>query len=344
MLTENFNYNLPPHLIAQHPNANPETDRLLVIHRATKSIFHSSFAQLHKFLSPQHLLVFNNTKVIKARLFAHKASGAKIEILLLKPLNPSQTLWTALIKPTKRIREADKLIVSSNFTCYIKQKFYAANTHLVELQTPENIFSALDQHGQLPLPPYIQNQATSSDTEKQYQTIFASSPGSIAAPTAGLHFNTAILNRLKKKHIPMEEITLHIGYDTFKPITSQYLHEHSMHSETYCISPNTASNLKNALENRQIVAIGTTAARTLEAAYLNHSFPTGYRSTNLFISPGYKFHAISGLLTNFHLPKSSLYILVAAFLGKDFLQNIYQEAIHLQYRFYSYGDAMLILP
>jgi S-adenosylmethionine:tRNA ribosyltransferase-isomerase len=344
MLTEEFNYNLPKGLIAQTPLAQRDQSRLMLIHKNSQQISHLTFHDILQHLNENDVLVLNDTKVIKARLFAHRKSGAKIEIFLLSPIK--ENTWKVLLKPAKRLRIAETLTIAENLSCTVLQKNLADHSHIMEFQTNSDFYECLNTYGYIPVPPYI-NAAYSSEInqlEQNYQTAFANCPGAVAAPTAGLHYTTELLEKIRQKNVGIEFITLHVGYGTFKPVTTDNILDHKMHEETYDISQQTAKNLTQAKKNnKRIIAIGTTVARTLESAYTNNKFNPGTNATDIFIYPGYQFQAISGLLTNFHLPKSTLLMLVSAFAGTQLTKQIYQEAIKLKYRFYSFGDAMLVL-
>ncbi|MFC1754426.1 tRNA preQ1(34) S-adenosylmethionine ribosyltransferase-isomerase QueA [Thermoproteota archaeon] len=345
MLTETFNYHLPEALIAQEPETERDKSRLLVLNKVSGSITHRLFSDLPNYLRPGDVLVLNNTKVIRARLFGRRESGAQIEIFLLKQINSRE--WTVLLRPSRRVKEGEFLTISQKLSCKIIKKYHTPDHHIVEFTHSEPIFDLIETHGRVPLPPYIRSSKTevSNQFAKQYQTVYAEIPGSVAAPTAGLHFTNDLLTRIKSMGVHITHVTLHVGYDTFKPVTARYVHEHKMHSETYEISETSAELLNQAKKNQnRIISVGTTTARALESCISNNKFQHGVNETDIFIYPGYSFKGIDGLLTNFHLPKSSLLMLVSAFASKPFIDSAYQEAITQKYRFFSFGDAMFIEP
>jgi S-adenosylmethionine:tRNA ribosyltransferase-isomerase len=346
MLTQDFNFDLPDSLIAQSPSEQREKSRLMMIHKENGDISHHEFSNVLDFLDENDVLVLNNTKVIKARLLARRETGAKIEIFLLEKISDKH--WLALIKNSKKIKVGESLLVSKNVTCELIKKRVETGQCEVMFDNAISVEETLDQFGRMPVPPYIKTpQSSESDTdlfEKRYQTVFAQTPGSVAAPTAGLHFSNELLDALRKKNVTIEFVTLHVGIGTFKPIVSEKITDHSMHHETFYLGVETADRLTRYMGKRRIIAVGSTATRTLEATYKDGAFTPGTGNTNLFIYPGYKFKAISGLITNFHLPKSSLLVLTSAFGGTDLIRKAYQTAIQEEYRFFSFGDAMMILP
>ncbi len=354
MLTDEFHFDLPSSLIAQTPLPQRDASRLMVIQRSLETVNHSLFAYLAEFLKPSDVLVFNDTKVIKARLFGKRASGGAVEILLLEPFSGNQSkgnrwpmTWKALLRPLKRIKEGEAVVISDDFHCRVIQKNEGQTHQLVELLTPADPMEAIEKYGIIPLPPYIRDPHydLAKKHAEDYQTFYASSPGAVAAPTAGRHFSESLLKTLKEHDIQFESITLHTGYGTFQPILAQHISDHKLHSERFKLTPSAAETLNLAVkEKRRIIAVGTTVARVLESTYHNGEFHDQEGATNLYIYPGYPIRAFHGLITNFHLPKSSLLLLVSAFGGVSLIKKAYEEAIVRQYRFYSFGDAMLILP
>lgn len=343
MLTSDFNYNLPAKLIAQSPASPRDHSRLLILDKTTGQIEHHSFYELPKLLKPNDVLVFNNSKVFKARLTGYKPTGGKLEIFLLRALKPN--VWEVLIggrgaKVGLKINFGKKL-----FGTVIEQqnniRWLRFNLSGKKLQT------AIDSLGSIPLPPYIK----SSTKLAQYQTVYAKTRGSVAAPTAGLHFTKKLLSQLKKMGVQLEYVTLHVGLGTFQPIKTDKIEDHQIHSEWASIDASTAKRLNHAKkQGRRIIAVGTTTVRTLEAfcvdtdvrAYCNTP-QHGIRDINLYITPGYKFKFVDAMITNFHLPQSSLLVLISSFAGHDKIMAAYKTAIKKKYRFYSFGDAMLIL-
>jgi len=341
LLSSDYHFELPEELIAQTPPVVRGNSRLLVGNSKTDEISHHVFSELPKFLKAGDVLVLNNTKVIHARVFAKKTTGGSCELFFLN--QTPDGLWEALVKPARRIHENEVLTVGLENKLVIRQK--NGNVVKVECLTQKPFLDFLDEHGHIPLPPYVTHfkNPTSTDNER-YQTVYASEPGAVAAPTAGLHFNEALLTQLKAMGVSCETITLHVGLGTFKPMKSQSILDHEMHYETYHIEPATAAALNQALrEKRRIIAVGTTVVRTLESAYQNGTIQAGTQRTNMFIYPGFVFNVVQGLITNFHLPQSTLLVLVSAFSGKTFIDKLYTQAIKLKYRFFSFGDAMLLL-
>jgi S-adenosylmethionine:tRNA ribosyltransferase-isomerase len=345
MLTSEFDYPLPNELIAQYPLPRRSSSRLMILRKSSGEIRHNLFPQIVDIVSRGDVLVFNDTKVIKARLSAKRHSGAAIEIFLLEPVQDQ--VWKAFLKPAKRVRDGESLAVSADFSVRVLQKDLPDGQHLVELQTNGPLFDQLEKIGQTPLPPYVKKSPRLSNRRwaAKYQTVLAQKPGAVAAPTAGLHFSKGILAKLRQNGVQIETVTLHVGAGTFQPISAERLCDHKMHEERYEIETATAERLRQArAEKRRIIAVGTTSARVLESARTGDGFLHGALRTDLFISPGYAFKAVDGLLTNFHLPRSSLLVLVSALAGVDFIREAYRQAVAQRYRFYSFGDAMLILP
>jgi len=344
--TSDFDYSLPPEFIAQTPAEPRDQSRLMVLRRSDGSIEHHRFSEIVDFLRPTDVLVLNDTRVIPARLKAQKGSGGKVEILLLRRLEPG--LWEALVKPSKRIAEGDKVELVS------MQPGSGGRTALVEVLerkeegvrvvrfADEALVEAL---GQIPLPPYIHDYH--GDRER-YQTVYSREKGSVAAPTAGLHFTPGLLSQIKEKGIDLVFVTLHVGLDTFRPIREEDPRQHHIHHEFGVLTPEAAESLTRARsDGRRIICVGTTAVRLLEQAALASEGTEGVKPfqgwADLYILPGHRFRLVDVMITNFHLPRSTLLMLVSAFAGKDLISHAYQEAIREHYRFYSFGDAMLVL-
>ncbi len=339
MDTQLFDYVLPDHLIAQTPADKRDESRLMVVNRLTQTISHHVFRDIGQFLDSNTVLIVNNTEVFNARLKGHKSTGAAIEVFLLE--QRSATQWTCLAKPAKRLRKHDEIIFSDYLSATVIEK----NKHLLlDFNFSGDFYEHLNRDGEVPLPPYIKAQDP-ANFQQRYQTVYASERGSVAAPTAGLHFTPILLDQLRSQGVLVEEITLHVGYGTFKPIDTPSLHDHEMHEERFRIKAETAKRLNQyRLEGKRIIAVGTTSTRALEsAASSSGDLSFGDQVSNLFISPGYRFNFVQSMITNFHLPKSSLLVLISAFASIELIQRAYQEAIDRQYRFYSFGDAMLIL-
>jgi S-adenosylmethionine:tRNA ribosyltransferase-isomerase len=346
MQTKDFDFDLPEHLIAQYPALQRNASRLLRLNGRTGELGDSKFLNFPDYFNENDVLVFNDTRVIKARLYGQKTTGGAIEVLIERVLDASSAL--AHVRASRSPKIGSFITLSNS----IRAEIIGRNDDLFHLQfhseTP--IYELLEQFGQLPLPPYISHIANSQD-ETRYQTVYAKHAGAVAAPTAGLHFDETMLSTLKEKGIQIAYVTLHVGAGTFQPVKVEDISEHKMHSELYHISQETAAVLENAkASGGKITAIGTTTLRALESAAnknpsalnANLNALAGHGETSIFITPGYEFNVVDRLLTNFHLPKSTLLMLVSAFAGFDHIKHAYQHAIEQEYRFFSYGDAMLI--
>ncbi len=343
MKITDFDYDLPENLIAQNPLEKRADSRMLVANRLEKTLEDKHFYDFPEFLREDDLIVLNNTKVFPARIFGTSDTGAKVELFLVRETE-SKT-WETLARPARRLKTGKKIIFNENLSAEVLEKSEEGRI-FVKFEANGDFNKILDEIGQTPLPPYIKREAGSLDKDRErYQTVFARKRGAIAAPTAGLHFTPQILEEIKARGISVAEITLHVGYGTFEPVRVSDLSEHKVMPERCEISPETAGILNQAKsENRRIIAIGTTTTRALEsAAQENGKIKAGEFSANLTITPEYKFRVISGLLTNFHLPQSSLLVLVSTFGGYNFIMNTYRHAVESRYRFYSYGDCMLII-
>lgn len=341
MHIDEFDYELSEHLIAKTPILNRDESRLLAVDKQTGLFTEHRFHSILDFLTPEDVLVLNNTKVIPARLVARKTTGAEIEILLSSP-STSEWEWPALLKPAKRVREGDVLFIADGLSCTIVKKNGLLNT--VRFEGAGRFFDLIEAYGHVPVPPYISQDIAVSDSFKErYQTVFATQPGAVAAPTAGLHFTHALLEEIRQKKIAIETITLHVGYGTFQPISVSDVRKHQMHSERYCIEPDVAERLNQyKQEGKRIIGVGTTAVRTLESASQQGILVGGSGESSLYIYPGYSFHFVDAMVTNFHLPKSSLMLLVSAFGGHKTIMKAYQHAVKESFRFFSFGDAMFI--
>lgn len=337
MKTRDFSFNLPPEYIAQHPAEKRDAARLMVVDRATASFSHHTVSDLPSLLPSESLMVFNNSKVRKARLFAQSETGGKVEFLLIRQVD-SDT-WEVLVQKSKK-QKPGKIYT---FPGSIEGEVIPSpdSNKQVRFSAPlgDDYF---EKYGHMPLPPYIRRHDIPEDIER-YQTIYSELTGSVAAPTAGLHFTSELFLSMEDKGIDTCFITLHVGLGTFLPIRSEHIEEHTMHEEQYSISDSAAEKINLARERgAQIIAVGTTSVRTLEAASSRGLCRAGNGSTDLFIYPGYTFSMVDLLITNFHTPESSLLVLVSAFAGSELIREAYQEAIREKYRFFSYGDAMLI--
>lgn len=352
-----YGYDLPPELIAQTPAIPRDSSRLLVVNSPT-SYAHSIFRHLLNWLLPGDLLVLNNTQVIPARLYGHKQTGAPVEILLLE--EKGNNCWLALVKPGKRFKLGAEIVFAplsnnpSETIAELKAKVIerdeSTGGRILQFALPphQSFWQILEKYGQMPLPPYI---TTRESHPNQYQTVFAQQPGAVAAPTAGLHFTDELLQKLQAKGIEQAYITLHIGIGTFRPVEVEDITNHAMHQEWVEVSTDTIAKIKATKERGgRIIAVGTTVVRALEGTARACGTDRGKAlqsfcgKTDLFIYPGYRWQIVDGLITNFHLPYSSLLMLVSAFIGRERLLGLYREAIAKRYRFYSFGDAMLILP
>lgn len=342
MKTSDFDYNLPPELIAQTPLEPRDRSRLMVLERSQGSIEHRRFSDLVDYLKPGDVLVFNDSRVIPARLKGKKAdSGGKVELLLLRQLDDA--VWEVLIKPAKRVAIGTKLEISGDSGARLWAEIIGEGEEGIKvIRFPEEML--LPELGKIPLPPYIRTPL--ADAER-YQTVYARVPGSVAAPTAGLHFTPELLEKLEAKGVELLFVTLHVGLDTFRPVREEDPLKHPIHKEYGVVTKDVASRLLKAKgEGRRIICVGTTTVRIVEAMAQLSQSPVlepfaGW--VGLFILPGFKFRMVDALITNFHLPRSTLLMLVVAFASKDFVINAYEEAITRKYRFYSFGDAMLIL-
>ena len=350
MLLSEYDYELPEELIAQFPADKRENSRMLILNRKDKTIEHKHFYDIVDQLDNNTLLVMNNTKVLPARLIGYKDTGAKIEVFLLKPLGDKDSnSWDALIKPSKRIKPDNIIKISDELSVKAIKRLEDNGEWLVELiHDNNNLLDILHKNGNIPLPPYIQRKLNDENLKKldfeRYQTVYAKDEGSVAAPTAGLHFTKEILKKLEEKGIELCEITLNVGLGTFRPVQCENILDHKMHSESFEISKKAAEQINRAKQQgKKIVAVGTTTVRTLETAYQKYGcIKECQDSSELFIYPPYEFKVIDSLITNFHLPKSTLLMLVSALAGKDLIFEAYKEAIKNKYRFFSYGDCMLI--
>lgn len=341
-LTSDYEFDLPTELIAQRPTVRREDSRLMVVNRSTGEISHRQFVDLTDFISQNDALVINTTKVFRARLLGTRQSGAPAEILLLRDLGSNR--WEAMVNPGAKLKPGRVVEIGPGFSIEIRE-VTERGTRIVELISIEPVAESIERHGHIPLPPYIERGDVPEDAER-YQTIYANQSGSVAAPTAGLHFTTEILNRIQARGAYLSKITLHVGAGTFKPVEVEDPAEHAMHEEWYYVPDATASivNTTRGTLHGKVWAVGTTSVRTLEsAADANGVIRAASGETRIFIRPPYTFRAVDRVITNFHLPRSTLIMLVAAFAGYDLTMRAYETAIRERYRFYSYGDAMAIV-
>lgn len=342
MKVELFDFHLPEELIAQVPLQNRTDSRLMVLNKETGEVKHEVFKNIAEYLREGDCLVLNDTKVLPARLFGvKKDTGAKIEVLLLKQLEGDQ--WETLVKPAKRVKEGTLIDFGDGLLTAVCTGTSEHGGRILDFKYEGIFYEVLDQLGEMPLPPYIKEQL---DDRDRYQTVFAREPGSAAAPTAGLHFTEELLKEVKEKGVHIAFITLHVGLGTFRPVSVDDVLEHDMHSEFYMVTEGTARLLNEVRQSGgRIITVGTTSTRTLEtiASENNGTFIESSGWTNIFIYPGYQFKAIDGMITNFHLPKSTLIMLVSALAGRENVLHAYNTAVSERYRFFSFGDAMLII-
>jgi S-adenosylmethionine:tRNA ribosyltransferase-isomerase len=365
VLVSDFHYHLPDELIAQQPLPARDASRMLHLDRATGGWSDGSFRDLPDLLRSDDLLVFNNTRVFPARLFGRRKGArsqpvsprnpaardflhGRVEVLLTRQLSTDPNEWECLVRPGRKIGVGEQLFFGEQdelqAEVLTRAEFGERRIRFHGNRSNDNFFAALDRIGHMPLPPYISRADSIADRER-YQTVYAQQTGSVAAPTAGLHFTPEILGRVRRRGIETAEITLHVGLGTFQPIRVERVEEHKIHSEPYSISPEAANSINQALaHSRRIVAIGTTTVRTLEYAirFGKGNIAAGSNVADIFIYPGFEFKIVKAMLTNFHLPQSSLLMLVSAFAGQDHVLRAYEHAVAERYRFYSYGDCMFI--
>lgn len=334
-----YYYSLPEELIAQYPLEERTSSRLMLVDRRKKAINHLQFKSIADYLYPGDVLVLNRTKVIPARLFGINSTGAQVEVFLLTPAQDD--CWQCLVFPGKKAKPGQKITFSPDFSCEI-QEITAEGNRLAKFYYPHDFWQALEKHGKTPLPPYIKREAAVADLTA-YQTVYAEKKGSVAAPTAGLHFTPDLLNEIKNKGIIIAGVVLHVGLGTFRPVKSENILDHVMHQE-YCEITKDSARIINAAkkDGRRVIAVGTTSCRTLESCCEKGLVTAGAKWTDLFIYPGKELQIIDGLITNFHMPESTLLMLVSAFGGYDLMMQAYRKAVEERYRFFSYGDAMFI--
>lgn len=335
---QSYQFELPEELVAQTPVYPRDSSRLMIVDRKKGEISEMPFRELTSLLNSGDQLIFNNTKVIPARLIGHKETGAKIEVFLSK--EKGEAIWEVMVRPAKKMQKGMHIAFNSSFKGEILEK-YSDGLVLMKFHSLGSFREELEKAGQIPLPHYIKRNEAKQSDKHDYQTLFAKNEGAVAAPTAGLHFTEEMLHLCRAKGVTLQELTLHVGLGTFKPVVAEDIREHKMHSEEVRISEQTALNL-NCSKGLQI-AVGTTSCRALESACFEGKIVPGRYDTQLFIYPGYSFKFLKALLTNFHLPGSSLLMLVSAFAGKELIYEAYAKAIEKKFRFFSYGDAMLIL-
>ncbi|MBB6063322.1 S-adenosylmethionine:tRNA ribosyltransferase-isomerase [Thermosipho japonicus] len=334
MKLSDFDYYLPEELIAQTPADPRDSSRLMVLNRKEKTIEHKIFRDIVEYLKPGDLLVRNITKVIPARLYGVKETGARVEILLLEKI--SEGVWEALVKPGSKVKKGTKIILSNDVEVVCKD-YAQQGARILEFNCSDD---KLFELGNAPLPPYIKNQQVPFE---RYQTVYSKETGSVAAPTAGLHFTEELLERLMDKGVEFADLILHVGLGTFRPVKVEDIREHKMHSERYYVPAETVKKIREIRKNKgRIIAVGTTSVRTLETIARLSNQESYHGKTDIFIYPPFEFKLTDAIITNFHLPKSTLLMLVAAFAGKDFILEAYNTAVRMKYRFFSLGDACFI--
>jgi S-adenosylmethionine:tRNA ribosyltransferase-isomerase len=341
MKTSDFHYELPQELIAQFPIRNRSESRLLVVDRGAGTIAHQGFKDIVGYLREGDVLVINDTKVIPGRIFGTRSTGAKVEFLILSASAESDT-YACMVKPGKKARPGETFTFADGELSARILEILPGGLRKVRFDSERDFMTLLDEIGEMPLPPYIKEKLEEKD---RYQTVYASAVGSAAAPTAGLHFTQEIFEALEKKGVRIARVTLHVGLGTFRPVKAENITDHEMHEEFYAIDEKNAGIIQEAREGGgRVFAVGTTSTRTLESIMTRHGVLEACSgSTDIFIYPGYTFKIVDGLITNFHLPESTLIMLVSAFADRDLIMAAYQEAVEKKYRFFSFGDAMLII-
>jgi S-adenosylmethionine:tRNA ribosyltransferase-isomerase len=344
MRVSEFDYDLPPELIAQHPPAARGESRMMILDRKSGEILHASFGDFPNRIRRDDVLVLNDTRVIPAKTWGRRSDGSRIEFLFVREIAPGA--WECLTKPARKAKPGETVVFPSGFEARITETS-GEGGRILTFNRPD-VLTGLKAFGYAPLPPYIKRPPEAASTREEdlgrYQTVFADRDGSIAAPTAGLHFTPATLAELEAGGARIHRVTLDVGRATFQPVRVETVEDHVMLEETYTVPPGTAEAVNSAkLDGRPVIAVGTTVVRTLESAWEDGRVRSGRRGTALFIHPGYTYRVVDRLLTNFHLPGSTLMMLVAAFAGQDLVMRAYREAVRNRYRFFSYGDCMLIL-
>jgi len=338
MLLSDFNYDLPPELIAHRPLDQRTASRLLVVGEAVGEHSDKQFSDLLDLLQSEDLLVFNDTRVIPARLHGNKATGGKVEVLIERVLNTQDVL--AHVRASKAPKEGTRLLLESAVEAEVTGR--DGDLFCLRFINERSVLELLEEYGHIPLPPYIDRPDETSDKER-YQTVYAKNPGAVAAPTAGLHFDDALLEKIKEKGVATTTVTLHVGAGTFQPVRNNDLSKHIMHAEYAEVTTETCEAIAACkARGGRVIAIGTTSVRSLESAAQSGTLAPFHDETRLFITPGYQFNVVDAMVTNFHLPESTLLMLVSAFSGYDNIQSVYRHAINNSYRFFSYGDAMFL--
>jgi len=341
MRRDDFHFTLPQELIATEPPAARDSARLMTIDRSSGIVSETTVSSLPELLRPSDLLILNDTKVIPARLHGYKSTGGKVEIFLVRCLAGEGELWEALLRSSKSLLPGAVVTLPDGVSATVVS-LGQEETRIISFAGTDDFFAWLDRNGAVPLPPYIKREPDERDRGR-YQTVFAKERGAVAAPTAGLHFTESLLDKIKSKGVEVAAITLHVGLGTFMPVRTEDLREHRMHSERYSISPETVAAVERCrAAGGRVIAVGTTVARTLEYAAVGNIPQAGEGEADIFIYPGYEFKVVDALITNFHLPESTLLMLVCAFAGRERILDAYRRAVESGFRFYSYGDAMFI--
>jgi S-adenosylmethionine:tRNA ribosyltransferase-isomerase len=342
MLVKDFDYHLPAELIARYPAPERDASRLLLLDRSSKQIAEGLFRDISAHLVPGDLLVMNDTRVMPARLFGTRDSGGKAEIFLVRRSEDAAERWSCLLRASKKFRDGQVVHLAGGMKATVCCRA-DGESWLVEFAGPEPFEEWLEREGHIPLPPYLQREDDAEDRER-YQTVFSRSPGAVAAPTAGLHFTRELLSELEAKGVRIAYLTLHTGLGTFQPVRVERVEDHRIHTERYSIPEATSEEIRLArARGSRVIAVGTTTTRTLEyVADSDGNVPAGAGEADIYIFPGYRFKVVDALITNFHLPESTLLMLVSAFAGHEYVLAAYREAVSRSFRFYSYGDAMLI--
>ena len=342
MKTSDFDYCLPPHLIAQHPAERRDESRMMTVNLSSGQIAHRSIQDFPDLLSAGDALVINNTKVIPARTFGHKETGGKVECLFVEPVEGSDDEWWVMMKSSHRPKPGSTVSLKDVIDLEVlEHRDNGLNRVRVTCDGP--LLDCLETIGEPPLPPYIERDHLVEEDSERYQTVYASEPGAVAAPTAGLHFTPQMLDALRGKGVHVLEITLHVGPGTFRPVTADEVEAHIMDAERYEVSIEVADTLNQVRENgRRVFAVGSTSVRTLETVYKNGQYCAGSGRSDIYIYPPYTYSAVDAILTNFHLPKSTLLMMMSAFCSRELMMKAYQEAVKEEYRFFSYGDCMVL--
>ncbi len=338
MKLKDFHYHLPKDLIAQFPTEQRSASRLLVVNSRTNEIADKQFTDIESLINPGDLLVMNNTRVIPARLFGHKHSGGKLEVLVERILNEHEVL--AQVRASKSPKPGSTIELGDNISAEVIAR--VDSFFQLRFEGKQSVLDILDRIGHIPLPPYIERSDDNDDIER-YQTVYAEQPGAVAAPTAGLHFDKELLTRLRDKGVEFAYVTLHVGAGTYQPVRVENISDHKMHTEWVSVSEDVVKQIEKTKQaGGRVIAVGTTTVRSLESAAFSGSLQPLEAETDIFITPGFEFKVVDGLLTNFHLPESTLLMLVSAFAGYELMMKAYQHAVEKEYRFFSYGDAMFI--